>query len=191
MQIPLPLAHCHVKPPPPPRPPLLCRCTTRWAGWPSTSEPRCYRRGPPERPMVPEPSSGACTLRGRSVAGECRVPRGQRAERRGGDIRPGPGARGRSGLGRSPPTGTLPAPSPHLPGLLTQRSHSRYRTATSASPHLPALRFTRHPAAVVSVYPPPRLHGRNRLGGNSLLECAVFGRIAGAQAATCSSAARV
>ncbi|GLC76713.1 hypothetical protein PLESTF_001821300 [Pleodorina starrii] len=31
------------------------------------------------------------------------------------------------------------------------------------------------------------LHGRNRLGGNSLLECAVFGRIAGAQAASCSA----
>ncbi|GIL68819.1 hypothetical protein Vafri_22014 [Volvox africanus] len=31
------------------------------------------------------------------------------------------------------------------------------------------------------------LHGRNRLGGNSLLECAVFGRIAGSQAAACGS----
>jgi FAD-dependent fumarate reductase len=27
------------------------------------------------------------------------------------------------------------------------------------------------------------LHGRNRLGGNSLLECVVFGRIAGREAA--------
>ncbi|KAG2497527.1 hypothetical protein HYH03_004675 [Edaphochlamys debaryana] len=32
------------------------------------------------------------------------------------------------------------------------------------------------------------VHGRNRLGGNSLLECAVFGRTAGAHAAACTAA---